>query len=86
MTQKQKLQNAIKKYMAKHGLNTYRIRKMKLGSNPLGANITTINRILKDPEYLPSVKTVKKICEKIGLTYRDDLGIIVLLKNRKNDI
>lgn len=86
MTQKEKLQNAIKKYMAKHGLNTYRIRKMPKGTNPLGANISAINRILKEPNYLPSVKTVKKICDKIGLAYRDDLGIIVLLKNRKNDI
>ena len=80
MNQRQKLRYFITEYMATFGLNTYNVRilERKKKGFPLGASITTINKILKDGNFQPSTFTMKKVCETLKIKYSIDCGIICI--------
>lgn len=80
MNQRQKLRYFITEYMATFGLNTYNVRilERKKKGFPLGASITTINKILKDDNFQPSTFTIKKVCETLKIKYSIDCGIICI--------
>ena len=71
MNQRQKLRYFITEYMATFGLNTYNVRilERKKKGFPLGASITTINKILKDDNFQPSTFTIKKVCETLKIKF-----------------
>lgn len=80
MNQRQKLRYFITEYMATFGLNTYNVRilERKKKGFPLGASITTVNKILKEDNFNPSTFTIKKICKALKIKYSIDCGIICI--------
>ena len=80
MNQRQKLRYFITEYMATFGLNTYNVRLVERakGGFPLGASITTVNKILKEDTFNPSTFTIKKICDTLKIKYTIDCGIICI--------
>jgi hypothetical protein len=80
MNQRQKLRHLITEYMATFGLNTYNVRilERKKKGFPLGASITTVNKILKEDTFNPSTFTIKKICDTLKISYTLDCGIICI--------
>ena len=80
MNQRQKLRYFITEYMSRYGLNTYNVRKVERAKKgfPLGASITTVNKILKEDTFNPSTFTIKKICDTLKIKYTIDCGIICI--------
>ena len=80
MNQRTKLRYYITEYMTTFGLNTYNVRKVERAKKgfPLGASITTVNKILKEDNFNPSTFTIKKICDALKIKYSIDCGIICI--------
>ena len=78
MNQRQKLRYFITEYMATFGLNTYNVRLIERAKKgyPLGASITTVNKILKEDTLNPSTFAIKKICKALKISYTLDCGIV----------
>ena len=77
----------IVSFMDEHNYNTYNLRKLERANkgNPIGrpigtVNITTINSILKKPEFIPSRTTTKKLLEFFGIEYTEDINGLKLVK------
>tara|TARA_Y100001973_G_C5030032_1_gene247574 strand:- start:35 stop:325 length:291 start_codon:yes stop_codon:yes gene_type:complete len=86
---RQKIKSLILSHIDKKNITTYILQKAEndLKIYPLGVSFMTINRILKNDNYVPSARTLTKIFDAIDVEYTYDYGILNFkyLENHNTD-
>ena len=65
----------LKEYRKEHNYNTYQLRKLERAKQPkpvAGINVTTLNQIEKDPNYIPTKAQQINLLDFLEIPYEKD--------------
>lgn len=83
MSLKNEVIGKLKTYREENNYNTYQLRLLERAKEPkpvAGINVTTLNSIEKDPDYVPTKDMQIKLLNFFGIEYDIDSWNNIILK------